>query len=272
MIRSLWSGATGMNAQQIAVDTIAHNLSNVNTTGYKAQSSQFKTLLYQNLQTKTTSANGAQKPVTSQIGLGVRNSSINSLFTQGSFVNADSTTAFAIQGDGFFAVRDESGGIQYTRNGDFTWAIGGNNQITLTTTDGLPVLDTTGRAISLPANTMTNRISIDSDGTLLYADGNNNPVSLGIGIGLYQFRNPGGLERMGDSQFRVTPASGAAINEAVAADVKRSKMVQGYLEGSNVKVADEMVNLIVAQRAYEMNSKSITTSDEMMQQANNLKR
>lgn len=106
----------------------------------------------------------------------------------------------------------------------------------------------------------------------MYPDANNNPQSLGITIGLYQFRNVAGLERQVDTLFGVTAASGAAINEATNPDVRRSKIAQGYLEGSNVKVADEMVNLIVAQRAYEMNSKAITTSDEMLQQANNLKR
>lgn len=272
MVRSLWSAATGMNAQQTNVDTIANNLANVNTVGYKAQASQFKSLLYQTLQTATTTANGDPKPVTSQVGLGVRNSSINQIFTQGSLIASESETSFAIEGDGFFAVRNANGETNYTRNGDFTWAMSSSNGIMLTTTDGLPVLDTAGRTIVLSGAFITNKITISSDGTLYYPDENNNPQSLDITIGTFQFRNPSGLERQGDSLFAITAASGAAINEATNADVKRSKVVQGYLEGSNVKVADEMVNLIVAQRAYEMNSKAITTTDEMMQQANNLKR
>lgn len=272
MVRSLWSAATGMNAQQTNVDTIANNLANVNTVGYKSQVSQFKSLLYQTLQTKTTTANGNPKPVTSQVGLGVRNSSINSSFKQGSLIASESDTAFAVEGEGFFAVRNEDGTTNYTRNGDFTWALGTGGNIMLTTTDGLPVLDTAGRAINLSSAFVTNKITITSDGTLCYPDANNNPQSLGVTIGAYQFNNPGGLERQGDSLWAVTGASGAAINEATNANVQRSKIVQGYLEGSNVQVADEMVNLIVAQRAYEMNSKAITTSDEMMQQANNLKR
>lgn len=272
MVRSLWSAATGMNAQQTNVDTIANNLANVNTVGYKSQASQFKSLLYQTLQTATTTANGDPKPVTSQVGLGVRNSSINQIFTQGSLIASASDTAFAIEGDGFFAIRNANGETNYTRNGDFTWATAGGGGIMLTTTDGQPVLDTAGRTIILAGTFMTNKITISSDGTLYYPDDNDTPQSLNITLGTYQFRNPSGLERQGDTLFAVTAASGAAINEATNANVKRSKIVQGYLEGSNVQVADEMVNLIVAQRAYEMNSKAITTTDEMMQQANNLKR
>ena len=126
MVRSLWSAATGMNAQQTNVDTIANNLANVNSAGYKGQVAQFKSLLYQNLRSVTTTANGDPKPTTSQVGLGVRLSSINSIFTQGSLLDSQSDTAFAIEGDGFFAVRGDDGTTYYTRNGDFTWALGGN--------------------------------------------------------------------------------------------------------------------------------------------------
>ena len=210
MVRSLWSAATGMNAQQTNVDTIANNLANVNTVGYKSQVAQFKSLLYQTLQTATTTANGDPKPTTSQVGLGVRNSSINSIFTQGS--------------------------------------------------------------LTLNANYVTSKITITKDGTICYPDAQNNPQSLGITIGMYQFNNPGGLQRKGDTLWAATAASGTVMNEATNRNVTKSRMVQGYLEGSNVQVADEMVNLIVAQRAYEMNSKAITTTDEMMQTANNLKR
>lgn len=272
MVRSLWSAATGMNAQQTNVDTIANNLSNVNTVGYKAQVAQFKSLLYQTMQTKTTTANGEPKPVTSQVGLGVRNSSINTINTQGSMIASESDTSFAIEGSGYFGVRGDDGVANYTRNGDFVWATAGAGSMMLTTTDGRAVIDTNGRAITLATTYMTSKISINSDGQICYPDETNNPQPIGVTIGLFQFRNPSGLERKGDSLFAATAASGVAINEAVNAQVTKSKMHQGYLEGSNVKVADEMVNLIVAQRAYEMNSKAITTSDEMMQQANNLKR
>lgn len=272
MVRSLWSAATGMNAQQTNVDTIANNLANVNSVGYKAQVAQFKSLLYQNLQSVTTTANGDPKPTTSQVGLGVRTSSLNSLFTQGSLLDSDSDTAFAIEGHGFFALRGEDGVTYYTRNGDFIWAIGANGGMTLTNADGLPVLDSTGRAIALNRNYIASRITITEDGQVCYPDELNNPQPIGITIGTYQFSNPGGLSRVGDTLFAVTDASGRALNEDTTAGVSKSRIVQGYLEGSNVQVANEMVNLIVAQRAYEMNSKAITTSDSMMETANNLKR
>lgn len=272
MVRSLWSAATGMNAQQVNVDTIANNLANVNSMGYKAQVAQFKSLLYQRLQTVTTTANGNPKPTSSQVGLGVRTSSINSIFTQGSLLDSESNTAFAVDGDGFFAVRGDDGNTYYTRNGDFTWALMENGRISLTNADGLPVLMVTGREVNLDRNYIANRLSINVDGEICYPDENNNPQPIGATIGLYQFNNPGGLNRVGDTLFAVTDASGQAINEDTNPNVRKSKVIQGYLEGSNVQVANEMVNLIVAQRAYEMNSKAITTSDSMMETANNLKR
>ena len=272
MVRSLWSGATGMNAQQTNVDTIANNLANVNSVGYKAQVAQFKSLLYQNLQSVTTTANGDPKPTTSQVGLGVRTASLNQIFTQGSLLDSDSDTAFAIEGDGFFALRGEDNEIFYTRNGDFTWAIASNNRMTLTNADGLPVLDTEGRAIVLPTEYLASNLSITEDGQICYPDERNNPQPIGVTLGPSQFNNPGGLRRVGDTLFVVTDASGRALNEDTEPDVAKSRIIQGYLEGSNVHVANEMVNLIVAQRAYEMNSKSITTSDSMLEVANNLKR
>ena len=272
MVRSLWSAATGMIAQQSNVDNISNNLANVNSAGYKAQVAQFKSLLYQNLQSVTTTANGNPKPTSSQVGLGVRVSSINSIFTQGSLLDSQSDTAFAIEGDGFFAIRGEDGNTYYTRNGDFTWALTGNNRITLTNADGLPILMTTGREVNLDRSYIANRLSISEDGEICYPDENNNPQPIGMKLALFQFNNPGGLNRVGDTLFAETDASGRAINEETNADVRKSRIIQGYLEGSNVQVANEMVNLIVAQRAYEMNSKAITTSDSMMEVANNLKR
>ena len=272
MVRSLWSAATGMNAQQTNVDTIANNLANVNTVGYKTQAAQFKSLLYQTLQTATTTANGDPKPTSSQVGLGVRSSSINSIFTQGSLLASESDTSFAIEGDGYFAIKGSDGNTYYTRNGDFTWATNGSSGMILTNQDGLPVLSSTGRTITLNSNYVTSKVTVTADGTVCYPDANNNPQSLGMTIGLYQFNNPGGLERKGDTLWAASAASGAVMNEATNNNLAKSKVVQGYLEGSNVQVADEMVNLIVAQRAYEMNSKAITTTDEMMQTANNLKR
>ena len=272
MVRSLWTAATGMNAQQTNLDTIANNLANVNTNGYKSEVAEFKSLLYQTMQTKTTTANGENKPISAQVGLGVRNSSITSMFKQGSLLASENDTAFAIEGKGFFAVRGEGGETFYTRNGNFGFALGNGGGLVLANTDGFPVLDTAGRPIVLGAQFVASKISVTADGQLCYPDESNNPQPIGITIGVFQFSNPAGLEKQGNTLFGVTAASGAALNEATNNNLDKSRVVQGYLEGSSVQVADEMVNMIVAQRAYELNSKAITTSDEMMQIANNLKR
>lgn len=273
MLRSLWSAATGMIAQQTNIDTIANNLANVNTTGYKSEVNEFKSLLYQTIQTGSTSASGDPKPVGAQVGLGVRNASITSIFKQGSLLSSESSTAFAIDGKGFFGVRGADGRAYYTRNGNFQWSIGTGNSVMLTTSDGLPVLNTQGTAISLSTATyVPTNITISADGELCYPDAEGNAQPIGISIGLFQFNNPAGLEKLDSSLYDVTEASGQALNEATNANVVRSEVVQNYLEGSNVQVADEMVNMIVAQRAYELNSKAIQASDEMLQQANNLRR
>ncbi len=272
MVRSLWSAASGMIAQQTNVDTIAHNLANVNTTGYKTEANQFKSLLYQNIQSRTTSGNMETKPVGAQVGLGVRNAAIVSIFKQGNLVASERDTDFAIDGNGFFAVLGEDGETYYTRNGSFVWAMNNDGGVTLTNADGLKVLSTTGQPIELGSNYITNKISIDAAGQICYPDAANNMMPIGRAIGLYQFNNPSGLTKTGDSLYAVSEASGPVINEATNNEVKQSVVRQSYLEASNVQVADEMVNLIVAQRAYELNSKAITASDEMMQQANQLRR
>lgn len=260
-----------MIAQQVNVDTIANNLANVNTHGYKTQVNEFKSLLYQTLQTRTTTANGERKPTSAQVGLGTRNSAISSVFTEGNMIASTKTTAFAIDGKGFFAVRGEDGNTYYTRNGnlEFTLATNGNM---LATSDGLPVLDNQGRPIILPDEYILSRITVTKDGEICYPDEQENPQSLGITIGVFQFNNPNGLDRLEDSLYAQTAASGQPINEFNNPNVEKSDIIQGYLEGSNVQVVDEMVNMIVAQRAYELNSKAITASDEMLQQANNLRR
>lgn len=272
MVRSLWTAATGMIAQQNNVDTIANNLANVNTTGYKTQVNEFKSLLYQNIQTRTTSANGERKPGSAQVGLGVRNASISSIFRTGNFYASDSETAFALDGKGFFAVRGQDGNTYYTRNGDFKFTLAPDGGNMLANSEGLPVLDTEGEPIILDSRYVVSQIEVSKDGQLCYPDEQNNPQPIGITIGVFQFNNPNGLEKLGGSLYQETAASGQPINEATNNDVQKSAVIQGYLEGSNVQVVDEMVNMIVAQRAYELNSKAIIASDEMLQQANNLRR
>lgn len=271
MVRSLWTAASGMNAQQTNVDTIANNLANVNTAGYKSQEVSFKTLLYQNLQTPTSTANGNPKPTNAQVGLGTRVSAIVQSFTQGPLLSNDSPSALAISGDGFFGFLNGKGEICYTRNGNFTWALDDSGNLELTTEDGSPVMGTDGQKIVVNG-AVASKIEIDSEGRINYPDENGTMKQVGnLQVGLWQFSNREGLERVGDSAWIATQASGQAINENTG-QVKRSSIAQGYLEGSNVNVATEMVNLIAAQRSYELNSVAIRTTDEMMQTANQLKR
>ena len=271
MMRALWSAASGMIAQQTNVDTISNNIANVNTTGYKTEKTEFKSLLYQNLQARTTTANGENKPIPAQVGLGTRVASNTSMFTQGAMLASESDTAFAIDGEGFFAVRGADGNTYYTRNGNFTWSIG-NDGVILTNSDGYPVLDSRGNMIRIPDGVAAEKVSVTSQGQFYYRNAQGNPVDMNQSIGLFQFNNPGGLEKLQDSLLRVTDASGNPMNEATTAGLDRSNVRQGYLEGSNVQVADEMVNLIIAQRAYELNSKAIQASDDMLSQANQLRR
>lgn len=271
MMRSLWTAASGMIAQQSNVDTISHNLSNVNTTGYKAQRAEFKSLLYQNLQTRTTTANGENKPVPAQVGLGTRIAAITSTYTQGAMQASENDTDFAIDGDGFFAVRADDGDVYYTRNGSFFWAIGPTGT-TLCTSDGYPVLDSNNNIIVVPQGITSGSMKISNEGEIGYLTAQGTYVSMNQTIGLHQFTNPAGLQKMSRSLLAETDASGAAMNEATTNGLRRSSVRQRYLEGSNVQVADEMVNLIIAQRAYELNSKAIQASDDMLQQANSLRR
>lgn len=272
MMRSLYTAATGMIAQQTNVDTISNNLSNVNTTGFKAGRTEFKTLLYQNLQTETTTANGENKPVGAQVGLGTRVAATTSLYTQGSLQASELDTDFAIEGDGFFSVRDVDGAVYYTRSGNFTWSIDGQGRTVLATNDGSPVLDTNQQEIVVPEGVTSADMMFSEYGDIGYTLADDTYVPLNQTIGLYQFNNPAGLEKLSSNRLRDTAASGNPMPEATTIGLRRSKVHQKFLEGSNVNVADEMVNMIIAQRAYELNSKAITTSDSMLETANGLKR
>ena len=277
MMRSLWTAASGMRAQQTNVDTIANNLANVNSTGYKTQQASFKSLLYQNLQSTSTNNAGEDKPVSAEVGLGTRTAAITSRFTQGNLQPSESPFSMAIEGDGFFQVKNINDETLYTRDGSFILSPNGTGNM-LCTSDGYPVLDTMGNAIVLPADRVATAVNIGQDGALSFPDekGNHSPYmsadgTYAVKIGIVQFNNPAGLEKAGGNAYKATVASGAAIVEDGAIGVKQSRIDQYYLEGSNVDVANEMVDLIVAQRAYELNSKAIQTSDTMMQQANNLR-
>lgn len=269
MMRSLWTAASGMMTQQTNVDTISNNLANVNTTGYKKESAEFKSLLYQTIQEQSYDNKGNPKPSGIQVGLGVRNSAITSQYTQGNLLETGNDFDFALEGKGFFMVQTPDG-VAYTRNGSFQ-VVNGVDGLTLATSSGNPVLDTSMQPIVLTNITNASDIHVDEFGELFYPDANNQMVSLDVKMGIAQFNNPSGLLKTSDSLLLETNASGAPRLEVDNETLSKSKLVQGYLEGSNVQAVDEMVNLIVAQRAYEMNSKIITATDEMLQQANNIR-
>lgn len=276
MMRALYTAATGMIAEQTNLDTISHNLSNVNTTGYKNERTEFKSLLYQTLQTRTTTANGEQKPVGAQVGLGTRVAATMSMYTQGALLTSESPTDFALESPGslgFFAVRGIDGETYYTRNGNFTWAKTADGGTMLTDAEGCPVLDTEGNVIMVPEGVSSGNMIFSQDGSISYEDvATGRVVPLNQSFGIYQFNNPAGLQKLSSSRLQATAASGNPMLEGATPGLKLSKVHEKYLEGSNVQVADEMVNMIIAQRAYELNSKAIITSDSMLDTANNLKR
>ncbi len=280
MMRSLWSAASGMIAQQTNLDNVANNLANVNTAGYKKDTVEFKSLLYQTLQSTSTNNAGENKPVPAQVGLGTRVASITTVFTQGNLQDTDNTTYMAIEGTGFFKVRDTDGNICYTRDGSFGFqpVEGG---MMLCSSQGYPVLDQNNNPIVVPEPVRAEDVVVDKQGNIFTKTGQNGQQVPLVGIqdgqnynqviGLVQFNNPAGLSSVGGNLYQATVASGDALEESTTEGITRSLVHQGYIEMSNVQVADEMVNMIVAQRAYEMNSKAIQASDEMLQQANNLR-
>jgi flagellar basal-body rod protein FlgG len=259
-----------MTTQQINVDTISNNLANINTTGYKKETAEFKSLLYQTIQEQSYDNNGDPKPSGIQVGLGVRNSAITSQYTQGNLQETGNDYDLAIDGKGFFMIQQQDGTVAYTRNGSFGLA-NGPDGVTLANSDGYPVLDATGMPIVIDDKYNPSEITVNELGELCYPNESDISVPIGIQVGVAQFNNPNGLQKTSGSLLKETEASGAARLETEDTTLQKSKLKQGYLEGSNVQAVDEIVNLIVAQRAYEMNSKIITAADEMLQKANNLR-
>ncbi len=277
-MRSLWTAASGMTAQQLHIDTIANNLANVYTTGYKKDRLEFQTLLYQTMQRATLDEADNGRPVNLQVGLGVRPSATTKIFTQGNAETTNNPLDFLIEGDGFFVV-DRSNdmlGVEetvYTRDGSFKLSIT-DDEATLVTSDGYRVLDSEGEPIVIPANIPTSQISVDASGLISYPDPDSEDgefIYLDNPIGLVQFPNVQGLESVGGNFYKETLASGEPLAEIDGDLGSYSRIMQKCLEMSNVNVAEEMVDMIVAQRAFELNSKAIITSDDMLQIANNLK-
>lgn len=269
MIRALYTAASGMTAQQLNVDTISNNLANVNTAGYKKETTNFKSLLYTNLR-------GPEEEVTqitasqNQVGHGVRALANSRNYATGTLQQTDNATDFAIIGEGFFAI-DNEGEELYTRDGSFRFSmLEDEGSYALVTSDGYPVLSTEGEPILVGSEVSTDQLTIDQDGSIYYLDEDNMRMDVAQ-IRMVQFANRAGLEATGSNLYKATVASGEALGEADVDTLSKSKLRTGYLEGSNVQLAEEMVNLIIAQRAYEVNSTAIKTADDMMQQANQLK-
>lgn len=253
MLRALWSGATGMAAQQMLIDTVSNNLANVNTTGFKKQRVQFQDLYYQNLSTTQDSH--------LSVGSGVRPQGTQRDFSQGNLEKTDDLLNVAIEGPGFFVIESSDGETLYTRDGSFR--IDGEGQVV--TASGDRVLLQGGSQI--PSD--VEDLGFDEHGVL---KGKVNGTTEEFGsLVLATFTNPSGLEALGKNLYRETAASGAAVQTSPGQNGAGS-ILPGYLETSNVEIVTEMVNLIVAQRAFELNSKSVETADQMWGIANNIKR
>jgi len=264
MVRSLWTAATGMNGQQANIDTVSNNLANVNTSGYKKQRVEFEDLLYQTVKTAGTPATeDTITPVGVQMGHGVKVASTLRMFDQGSLQNTGNSSDLAIQGEGFFRVLQYDGSYAYTRDGSFK--IDADRQ--LVTSNGLKVLP----ELTFPDGYRQDTINISQDGrvTVRVAD-LDDPVEVGQ-VELYRFQNPAGLSSVGENLYKQTPASGNSIAGRPGFE-GFGKSIHKMLEMSNVSTVSEMVSMIVAQRAYEFNSKAIQTTDSMLQTAANLKR
>jgi flagellar basal-body rod protein FlgG len=263
MIRALYSAASGMTAQQMNVDNIAHNLANANTSGFKARRAQFQDLMYQSV-VQPGSASGQQTTVPTglQVGLGTRTSSNEILFTQGSFSQTDNPLDMVIQGKGFFQIRRASGELAYTRSGAFHLDKDGS----LVTQDGNPLEP----QITLPSAAL--QISIGQDGTVSYTLPGQSAAQQAGQIQLATFVNPAGMNSLGGNLYTPTDSSGDPTVGTPGGQEGLGTIMQGYTEQSNVSVVEEFINLIVAQRGYEANSKVVKAADDMYQQVNNLTR
>jgi flagellar basal-body rod protein FlgG len=262
MMRSLWTAASGMEAQQLQIDVISNNLANANTSGFKKSKVNFQDLLYQSLMYPgAASSSQSQLPTGFQVGLGTRPVAVHKLFAQGDFQLTRSELDMAIEGSGFFKIQMPSGESAYTRDGAFKL----NAQGEVVTSEGYRLEP----GLSVPQDATA--ISIGADGTVSVMRPGQTGFSEVGRITLTRFPNPPGLFAVGRNAFSPTDSSGDAVEGTPGLD-GLGTIAQGFLEMSNVNIVEEMVAMIVAQRAYEVNSKAIQTSDDMLQMVNNLKR
>lgn len=261
MIRALFIGATGMTAQQLTIDVIANNLANSGTTGFKKSRADFQDLIYQDARAAGAISSGDSKyPSGMQVGLGVRPAAVQKVFLQGDMSTTGNTLDLAIEGDGFFQITQTDGTLAYTRGGAFKLDSDGN----IVNSDGLPLEP----AITIPTD--ATQVTVGTDGTVsILRQSTTTPTTVGQ-IELARFVNPGGLMAMGKNLFTETASSGTPT-VAVPGTTGIGTIQQGYLEMSNVDIIEEMVGLIIGQRSYEANSKTVSTADSMMNVANGLK-
>jgi flagellar basal-body rod protein FlgG len=261
MVRSLFTAATGMQAQQLMVDVISNNIANVNTTGYKSGRAQFQDLLYQTLRAPgTPSEEGIQVPSGIQVGLGVKAVAVQKLFTQGDFVNTGNDLDLVIEGDGFFQLTRPDGSTAYTKAGAFSLDKDGR----IVNPDGYPLEPT----VTIPTDATKVTVSLDGNVNILVS-GSATPSQVGS-ITLARFINPTGLQAIGKNLFLASDASGDAITGAPDSS-GFGDISQGFLENSNVNIVGELANLITAQRAFDMNSKAVQASDQMLQTTSAMK-
>ena len=259
-MRSLWTATTGMNAQQLNIDVIAHNLANVNTTGFKKSRADFQDLLYQMIKVpgSPTSAE-TQSPTGIQVGLGVRPAAVQKVFTEGDLLHTGNELDIAIEGTGFFQVEMPDGNIAYTRAGNLKRDGDGR----LVNSDGYPIQP----ELAIPEN--ARRITISETGVVSAVLGDDTTSTELGNIELAMFTNNSGLMALGRNLFRETEASGSAVLGTPGTE-GYGTLAQTFLEGSNVDMIEELAGMITSQRAYEINSKAVSTSDEMMQTTNNV--
>ena len=268
MMRSLWIASGGMASQQLNVDVISNNLANVNTTGYKKERIEFKDLLYQTI-SRASIVDGQGQPVNLQVGMGVAPHTTVKNFGMGNLEKTENPLDFAIEGDAFFKVLDPNNEILYTRDGSFKISVTGDGiNKKITTSDGYTILDENDQEILIDFDLAS--LVVGVDGALSYIDEEGVTNPLGQSVSMVKFPNRAGLESIGKNFYRANSASGEPVLDSE--EGRRSNLRQGFLESSNVQVVEEMIKLIVAQRSYEINSKAIQTSDEMLSLANNLRR
>jgi flagellar basal-body rod protein FlgG len=259
-MRALWTAATGMQAQQLTLDVVANNLANVQTGGFKRSRVDFQDLVYETLQAPgAASAQGQEIPSGFQVGHGSRAVATQRLFIKGDLLQTGNTLDLAIEGEGFFQIQQPNGDLAYSRAGAFKK----DSQGRLVTSDGF----TLDPEITIPDNALT--VTVGVDGIIsVTLPGQTQPQQVGT-LQLARFINPAGLLSQGRNLFIPTQASGEATTGTPGQD-GLGTLLQGFVEGSNVNVVEEMIGLITSQRAYEINSRAIRTADEMMQTANNL--